>query len=95
MPARLNRKRYREIVSLLKSVIADPKATRRERLRAADTLLGVYDRHDRTEADKARRKAAGSAGESQQPAAPAEAPQSAEDAARAFLASIRGTKNAA
>jgi hypothetical protein len=58
MPARLNRRRYREIVAALKELIADQKAPQQRRLHAIETLMEVYARHDRTEADKARRKTA-------------------------------------
>ena len=88
MPARLNRRRYREVVSMLKEVIADPKATRKERLRAGETLLAIYERHDRTEETKARRRVAEAVtGDAAQPSTPepVAAEQSAEEAARAFL----------
>jgi hypothetical protein len=57
--ARLNRRRYSEIVRLLKEVINNEKAGLARRMKAAETLLGVYDRHDRaTERKEARRNAA-------------------------------------
>jgi hypothetical protein len=57
--ARLNRRRYSEIVRLLKEVINNEKAGLARRMKAAETLLGVYDRHDRAiERKEARRNAA-------------------------------------
>jgi hypothetical protein len=47
---------------MLKEVIADPKATRKERLRAGETLLAIYERHDRSEDAKARKRNAEAAG---------------------------------
>lgn len=67
MPARLNRRRYREVVGMLKEVIADPKATRKERLRAGETLLAIYERHDRSEDSKARKRNAEAAGKGTAP----------------------------
>lgn len=95
MPARLNRRRYREIVAALKEVIADPKATRMQRLRAVDTLIGVYDRHDRTEAQKEQRRRAAEATEAAQGAGqpdtssePPASTETAEEAAARFLQGI-------
>jgi len=56
MPARLNRRRYREIVSTLKELIDDKKAPAARRLRAIETLLEVYRRHDVNEERKEARK---------------------------------------
>lgn len=53
---RLNRRRYRESVNVLKEIIADKKAPALRKLRAIDTLLGIYDRHDRTEQQKEARR---------------------------------------
>jgi len=51
MPARLNRRRYSEVVRLLKEVIGNPKAGLARRMRAAQMVVDIYDRHDkRTEA---------------------------------------------
>ncbi len=52
---RINRRRYRESVTALKEIIADKDAPAARRLHAIDTLLGIYDRHDRTEARKESR----------------------------------------
>ncbi|WP_047495874.1 hypothetical protein [Terriglobus sp. TAA 43] len=50
--ARLNRRRYREVVSCLKQIIADEKAPQQRRLRAVELLLGVFERHDKNELRK-------------------------------------------
>jgi hypothetical protein len=50
MPARtprLNRRRYVEVVRLLKETITNRSVALKVRLNAADTLLSIYDRHDR------------------------------------------------
>ena len=97
MPARLNRRRYREIVATLKEVIADKKAPQQRRLRAVETLMEVYARHDRSEVEKARRRSVATAQDSVQPTAPEPAPVSREDAVRdaqAFLARIGEKTNA-
>jgi hypothetical protein len=52
---RLNRRRYAEVVRLLKEVIQNVNTTIDRRLRAADTLIGIYDRLDKS---AARRDAA-------------------------------------
>ena len=49
---RLNRRRYRECVSALKSIISDPKQSTERRLRSIEVLLSIFDRHDRSEAQK-------------------------------------------
>jgi hypothetical protein len=93
MPARLNRRRYREIVATLKEVIADKKAPQQRRLRAVETLMEVYARHDRNEAVKeARRKALGTPQDGGQPTATPEPQKSEEESVDAFLARIRGSK---
>jgi len=90
MPARLNRRRYREIVATLKEVISDPKATRMQRLRATETLLGVYDRHDRQEERKAVQRRATAPQETPTPAdTPEETQETAEKAAARFLESMK------
>ena len=95
--ARLNRRRYREVISLLKEVIADKKAPQQRRLRAAETLMDVYARHDRTEAAKeARRKAIGPSQAVEQPDTVPESQDEsaiAELAAQRFLDSIRQKVN--
>ena len=94
MPARLNRRRYREIVATLKEVIEDKKAPQQRRLRAVETLMEVYARHDRTEAAReARKRSTEGAQEPEQPGEPE--PVSHEAAlreAQAFLARIGGEK---
>jgi hypothetical protein len=93
MPARLNRRRYREIVAALKEVIADKKAPQQRRLRAVETLMEVYARHDRTEAAKeARRKAVDAPEGNGQPEESPEAPGSAQETAEQFLARITGSR---
>jgi hypothetical protein len=93
MPARLNRRRYREIVATLKEVIADKKAPQQRRLRAVETLMEVYARHDRNEAVKeARRKALDTPHGNGQPTAPPEPQDGQEETAEQFLARIRGGK---
>jgi hypothetical protein len=69
---RLNRRRYRESVAALKEIIGDKKTPALRKLRAIDTLLGIYDRHDRTEASKEARRKAGDApdGDDQPEASP-------------------------
>jgi hypothetical protein len=54
--ARLNRRRYKEATAALKELIADKKQPPQRRLVAIQTLLGIYDRHDRTERQKSYRK---------------------------------------
>jgi hypothetical protein len=90
MPARLNRRRYREIVTTLKEVIADKKAPQQRRLRAVETLMEVYARHDRTEATKeARRKAADTPDGDGQPEASPEAPETPEQVTERILERYR------
>jgi hypothetical protein len=97
MPARLNRRRFKEAVSALKEIISNPKTPAQRRLRAVETLLSIYDRHDRTEAAKdARRRSAGTPSEPATPDSqeqPSPAPESAQDAARKFLASLENSTN--
>lgn len=91
MPARLNRRRYREAVAALKEIIADKKTPPQRKLRAVETLLGIYDRHDRSENEKARRRAAEATREPGQAETPAPAPLTREDAlreAQQFLARV-------
>lgn len=93
MPARLNRRRYREAVAALKEIIADKKTPPQRKLRAVETLLGIYDRHDRSETEKARRRAVEAAREPGQAETPAPAPVSREAAlreAQEFLARMNG-----
>jgi hypothetical protein len=45
--ARLNRRRYLEITRLLKEVVGNEKAGLARRMKAAEMLLSVYDRHDK------------------------------------------------
>jgi hypothetical protein len=96
MPARLNRRRYREVIAMLKEIISDKKAPAARRLRAGETLLEVYARHDRTEAQKEARKRAGKAAEGDiQPDTVPEAseqPQGLHETIDAFLERIRGSK---
>lgn len=95
MPARLNRRRYRECVNALKEVVGNPKTPPQRKLRAIETLLGIYDRHDRTEQQKEQRRRSTQqsiheAAEEQEPQQPV--PQTIEDAeaeARRFLQRVR------
>ncbi|MBS1799552.1 MAG: hypothetical protein JSS95_06965 [Acidobacteria bacterium] len=89
MPARLNRRRYREIVSALKEIISDKKTPQQRRLRATETLLGVYDRHDRQEERKAQRRATETTDAPTPTNTPSEAHETAEEAAARFLASMK------
>jgi hypothetical protein len=90
---RLNRRRYRESVNALKEIISDKRTPPLRKLRAIDTLLSIYDRHDRNEAAKeARRRAQDTPQGNGQPTTPAEAPESEEESVDAFLARIRGSK---
>jgi hypothetical protein len=50
--ARLNPRRYAEIVRLLKDTIKNEKAGLARRMRAAELLLGLYERHDRAQERK-------------------------------------------
>lgn len=88
--ARLNQRRYAEIVKMLKSVISNPKATIDRRMRAGDTLLSLYERHDRAN-DRRERAAADAEPETPEVATEtqAEPELSAEEAAQRFLASVR------
>lgn len=58
MPARLNRRRYRECVNALKQIISSPRTPPQRKLRAVETLLGIYDRHDQSELRRLRRQTA-------------------------------------
>ncbi len=89
---RLNRRRYRESVNALKEIIADKKTPPLRKLRAIDTLLSIYDRHDRTETEKARRRAAETAQGDGQPATPSDAPETTEESVDEFLARIRANR---
>jgi Mn-containing catalase len=92
MPARLNRRRYREAVAALKELISNPKTPPQRKLRAIETLLGIYDRHDRTEAARESRKRSAEGPSSpatgepqgQQPPAPL-SPEDALEQARKYL----------
>jgi ribosomal protein S20 len=89
--ARLNRRRYSEIVRLLKEVISNEKAGLARRVKAAETLLGVYDRHDRAVERKEARRNSAEQGSVVIPS-PAEvthAEPSAEEDARAFIAKMQ------
>lgn len=90
MPARLNRRRYREAVTALKEIIGNPKTPAQRRLRAIETLLGIYDRHDRTEARKEAAKRVAIEGTLTRDADTAEAaaPESTEEKIDRFLALI-------
>jgi hypothetical protein len=81
---RLNRRRYKESVAALKQIIGDSKTPALRKLRAIDTLLSIYDRHDRTEA----RGKAGDAPET--PGQPEVSPDAAsvQETAEQFLARI-------
>jgi hypothetical protein len=93
MPARLSRKRYTEITRYLKTVISDEIRSDRLRMTAVESLLEVYARHDRTEAQKEARKWGAEAVQgSEQPTAPPEAPESAEERAERFLERIRAQR---
>jgi hypothetical protein len=90
---RLNRRRYSEVVKLLKSVIADEKQPIERRMRAADRLLDVYDRADKIIERRAREAAraeavepAGSVAVEQTQDAPE---LTAEQQAEAFLEKMR------
>lgn len=52
--ARINRRRYSEVIAALKGVISDAKTPVDRRLRAVDTLLSVYDRADKAAERRAR-----------------------------------------
>jgi len=87
---RLNRRRYRESVNALKEIIADPKTTQARKLQAINTLLGIYDRHDRSEAQRvARKQAAESAQGNGQPQESLDTPESDLEAALAQLRAER------
>ena len=93
MPARLSRRRYKEIVSMLKELIADKKQPAGRRLQAGQTLLEVYARHDRTEAQKDARKRAVEGGTNDDATAEAqEAPQECSESAEEFLERIKGSR---
>lgn len=53
---RLNRRRYKEATAALKEIIGDKKQPAQRRLVAIQTLLGIYDRHDRSEKSKMYQK---------------------------------------
>lgn len=82
---RLNRRRYRESVAALKDIIRDPKTPPLRKLRAIDTLLSIYDRHDRLEA---RRRAADAPVEPGQPEGSPEPPERIQETSEEFLARI-------
>lgn len=83
--ARLNRRRYREIVATLKEVIADRKAPQQRRLRAIEMLLAVYGKHDKQEERRLSRKQP-TEPETQEPSA--EITETAEEAADRLIASV-------
>jgi hypothetical protein len=90
---RLNRRRYRESVTALKEIIADRDAPAARRLHAIDTLLGIYDRHDRTEARKESRTQAAEGAQSV-PDAPQvpEAQETQPDPLEALLTRIKAER---
>jgi hypothetical protein len=97
MAARLNRRRYREVVATLKELIADKKAPAARRLRAVETLMEVYRRHDATEAAKEakRRAETGSTpltSTAPDSTAPVDTGLSAEEEARQFLEGLRSKR---
>jgi hypothetical protein len=98
MAARLNRRRYREVVATLKELIADKKAPAARRLRAVETLMEVYRRHDATEAAKETRRRATETGSTPltstapDATAPAGTGLSAEEEARQFLEGLRAKR---
>jgi hypothetical protein len=95
MPARLNRRRYREIVTALKELIADKKTPPARRLHAVETLLEVYARHDRSEAQKElRRRAANAPVSDSQPEGVSQAPEPPEESVDAFLERIKAMRSA-
>ena len=91
MPARLNRRRYREAVSALKEIIANQKTPAQRRLRAVETLLSIYDRHDRSEERKESRKRSEAQTEAgaEAEAATTMKPETAEGAAARFIDEMR------
>ena len=87
---RLNRRRYKESVTALKEIIADKKTPPARRLHAIETLLGIFDRHDRTEAQKeARRRAAEAPQSAAQPAGSLQAADAQEESTEEFLERLR------
>lgn len=89
MPARLSRKRYTEITRYLKAVIADKTKPDRLRMAAVESLLEVYARHDRSEAERVRRKAAEGAQGAPQPAGACQAADAQEESTEQFLERLR------
>ena len=86
--ARLNQRRYAEVVALLKSVIVNENTKLEQRLRATETLLGIYDRHDRSIASAERKVGKPSEVDVQNtPDEPVE-PMSTVDLARRFIAGL-------
>jgi hypothetical protein len=101
MPARLNRRRYREVVTALKEVLTGTKPNARQKLQAATVLLEVYRRHDETERRKeVLKQRAGGPGEPVEPEASERLPaqpqtrEEAERAAREFLDRIKQRESA-
>lgn len=90
--ARLNRRRYLEIVKLLKEVIANEKAGLARRMKAADTLIAVYERHDRAQERKQAQRATGAATDPSEPQTETEPVETAEQAATRFLAQMAAKK---
>lgn len=54
---RINQRRYSEVIRLLKRVVNDEKQPIERRMRAADKLVDLYDRHDRLNERRAREAA--------------------------------------
>jgi hypothetical protein len=89
--ARLNRRRYREVVATLKEIISDKKAPQQRRLRAVEMLLEVYSKHDRMEERRAAQKRASDAPETPgQPDASTDAEETGDESVDAFLARVTG-----
>ena len=98
---RLNRRRYAEVVTLLKGIVTDQKQPVERRMRAADRLMDLYDRNDKLAERLARRERIDSldsdaeetsAATSTESDAVSEPELSAEEAAARFLASVRAQR---
>jgi len=95
----MNRKRYAEVIRLLKEVIGNERAGIARRMKAADMLLSVYDRHDRA-TERAERQAAALRAEQVQPsvqaeetpAIPAQNDQAGSDALEKAFAFLKTSK---
>jgi hypothetical protein len=88
---RLSRRRYQEVTKLLKEVIANKSASVERRMRAADTLLAVYDRQDRAMERKTKKDTSAITAEAEVEAGPQDFTEpevkneSTEDAAQRLL----------